>query len=451
MDYSKKFLSIFLFVFSSMSFAQQVIVSGSKTAYQYDTAKTLTPAPKGYQAFYIDHIGRHGSRYISKSKYEDIAYQTLLLAEKEGQLTALGEDLLRQVTIIKQFNQNHYGELTDLGRQDIGLISQRMLANNPTVFKGQKIEAITSSSPRAKETAEIFIKAFQAKYPNITITQQPDDKQTLLRFFEYSPAYDEYKSSKVVKKGISSLEDATKTIQMSHDIAQKIFNHDFSNKLNKGIEIIGKSPIKSRDFVFAVYQLYQELLAFPSQVLTDNHLDLTAYFTKEQQQWFSTVATVKNYLQIGPAFDANGIQIKIAAPLVWDLIHTADEAVANSNIDANLRFAHAETISPLVTLLEIAGTSTVANSLFDYPTVWQADKIIPMSANLQLIFYKSNQANQPVLVKALLNEQEVKLPVSTNYYPYYRWNDVKQFYVNKLNKLGLSDNQIELEMLKNLK
>ena len=133
------------------------------------------------------------------------------------------------------------------------------------------------------------------------------------------------------------------------------------------------------------------------------------------------------------------------------MIHTADEAIANQKLDANLRFAHAETVSPLATLLEINGTYTVTNSLFDYPSVWQADKIVPMSANIQWIFYQSQQANQPVLVKVLLNEQEVKIPVPTNNYPYYRWQDVKQFYINKLNKLGLKDSQNTLEMLKNLK
>ena len=451
MDNSKKLLPIFLIVFSSMSFAQQMTVSGSKTAYQYDTTQHLTPAPKGYQAFYINHIGRHGSRYISKEKYEDIAYNILLLADKEDQLTNRGKALLKQVATIMQLNKNHYGELTDLGRKDISLISQRMLANNPTVFKGQQLNVITSSSPRAKETAKIFMQAFNTKYPNVEIRQQPDDAQTLLRFFDYSPAYYEYKSSKTLKKAIKSLEHAPQTIQMGDEIAKKIFTSDFSSKLNNGVDVIGKSTIKTNDFVIAIYQLYQELLAFPSQVLTDNHLDLSTYFSVEEQTWLNTVVGTKNYLQIGPAFDANGIQIKIAAPLLWHMIHTADEAIANQKLDANLRFAHAETVSPLATLLEISGTYTVTNSLFDYPSVWQADKIVPMSANIQWIFYQSQQANQPVLVKVLLNEQEVKIPVPTNNYPYYRWQDVKQFYVNKLNKLGLKDSQNTLEMLKNLK
>ena len=442
--------AIMLLAFSSFCFALPQL-AGSKTAYHYDTKQTITPVPKGYQAFYINHIGRHGSRYISKSKYEEIAYQTLLLADKDNQLTDEGKSLLKQVLYIKQLNNNHYGELTDLGRQDIGLISQRMLANNPTVFKGHNIAVISSTSPRAKETAEIFVQPFKAKYPHIQVTTQPENGQTLLRFFNYSPAYDKYKQSKAVKNALKEIKFSPKTIALSQTVAMKFFTHDFIEKLNVGMDIGEYNSIKTEDFSLAVYQLYQELQALPTEVLVNHQLNFDDYFSEEANAWFNTVVTAKNYLQIGPAFDANGIQIKIAAPLLRNMLMTADNAITNNNVDANLRFAHAETLSPLATLMEIEGTTKVAKTLFDYPTVWHAEKIIPMGANIQWIFYKSEQPHHPILVKILLNEQEVHLPISTQQYPYYRWQDVKQFYTNKLNQLGLNENQPDIDMLKKLK
>lgn len=452
MDYAKKICALCLFAFSCMSFAEQQIVAGSKTAYHFDSKYTYAPAPDGYDAFYIDHIGRHGSRYISKSKYEDIAYQTLLLAENKGQLTHLGKDLLDQIIRITQLNKGHYGALTDLGRQNIRLISQRMLNNYPSVFKGQKIEVISSSSPRAKETANIFVEAFHSKYPQINVTQQQEDQQTLLRFFEYSPAYEEFKQSKKVKNAVKLIENMPDSWEMGYHFLHRIFSDEFIQKhLDKGLEINENSSIKSMDFVIAVYQLYQELLAFSPQLLAENHVDLNSFFHEDEKTQFNNIVTVKNYLQIGPAFDANGIQIKIAAPLLWDVLNTADIAIKNNNIDANFRFAHAETVSPLATLLEIEGTATVANPVVQYPLVWQADKIIPMMANIQWIFYKSKKVDQPILIKVLLNEQEVHLPVKTEHYPYYYWDDVKQYYLIKLNKLGLSPQSSAIDMLKNLR
>ena len=441
-------VAILLLIFSPLSLAT-MMTSGSKTAYQY--VKQPTAVPAGYQAFYIDHIGRHGSRYLSKSKYEDIAYSVLTLAEKNNQLTDMGKSLLKQITRINALNRNHYGELTDLGRKDISLISQRMLNNYPTVFKGQKIEVISSTSPRAKETAEIFVKPFKANYPDIHIFQPPENKQTLLRFFEYSPAYDGYKKSKNIKAALKSLERATKTADMSQDVARLIFTADFIHQLNNGVALSEKSSIKTADFVIAIYQLYQELLSFSPETLAGNHLDFSDYFTQDQLVWFNTVVTAKNFLQIGPAFDVKGIQVKIAAPLLLDMLKTADKAITDKNVDANLRFAHAETVSPLATLLELEGAYTAVNSVEDYSSVWQAERIIPMGANIQWIFYQSNQSNQPILIKVMLNEREVHLPLPTNNFPYYQWDEVKQYYKNKLHKLGLTDESASLEWLNKVK
>ena len=441
-------VAILLLIFSPLSLAT-MMTSGSKTAYHY--VKQPTAVPAGYQAFYIDHIGRHGSRYLSKSKYEDIAYSVLTLAEKNNQLTDMGKSLLKQIIGINALNRNHYGELTDLGRKDISLISQRMLNNYPTVFKGQKIEVISSTSPRAKETAEIFVKPFKTNYPNININQQPENQQTLLRFFEYSPAYDAYKKSKSIKTALKSLKRAIKTANMSQDVARLIFTADFIHQLNNGVALSEKSSIKTVDFVIAIYQLYQELLSFSPETLASNHLDFSDYFTQDQLMWFNTVVTAKNFLQIGPAFDAKGIQVKIAAPLLLDMLKTADKAITDKNVDANLRFAHAETVSPLATLLELEGAYTAVNSVEDYPSVWQAERIIPMGANIQWIFYQSNQSNQPILIKVMLNEREVHLPLQTNNFPYYRWDEVKQYYKNKLHKLGLTDESASLEWLNKVK
>ena len=37
-------------------------------------------------------------------------------------------------------------------------------------------------------------------------------------------------------------------------------------------------------------------------------------------------------------------------------------------------------------------------------------------------------------MKALLNEREVTLPISTDQHPYYKWADLRQYYLDKLAK-----------------
>ena len=58
-----------------------------------------------------------------------------------------------------------------------------------------------------------------------------------------------------------------------------------------------------------------------------------------------------------------------------------------------------------------------------------------MGCNIQLIFYRpvKNKAGD-ILVKALLNEREATLPIQTDMHPYYKWSDLRQYYLNKLAK-----------------
>ena len=54
-----------------------------------------------------------------------------------------------------------------------------------------------------------------------------------------------------------------------------------------------------------------------------------------------------------------------------------------------------------------------------------------MAGNIQIIFYRSSPSDSDILVKILLNEGEVSLPIETDMAPYYHWNDVRDYWQNK--------------------
>ena len=61
---------------------------------------------------------------------------------------------------------------------------------------------------------------------------------------------------------------------------------------------------------------------------------------------------------------------------------------------------------------------------------WVDYDIVYMGSNLQLVFYRNKQGN--VIVKALLNEKESTLPIETDMFPYYDWEQLKAYYRGKL-------------------
>jgi hypothetical protein len=98
---------------------------------------------------------------------------------------------------------------------------------------------------------------------------------------------------------------------------------------------------------------------------------------------------------------------------------------------------------PLACLLELDQCGASVNDLNELDKYWRNYKIYPMGCNIQLIFYRPTKMvngqcpmvnAKDILVKALLNERECTLPIKTNQYPYYKWSDLRQYYLEKLAK-----------------
>ena len=116
--------------------------------------------------------------------------------------------------------------------------------------------------------------------------------------------------------------------------------------------------------------------------------------------------------------------------LLRNIIETADTV---SQTQATLRFGHEVCVMPLACLLELGTSGAQVSNLDELDEVWRNYRIFPMACNIQLVFYrKDNKDAGDILVKALLNEREVSLPVSTTQYPYYKWSELRQYYLNKL-------------------
>ena len=112
--------------------------------------KALTPVPKGYEAVYISHYGRHGSRYAYTGDAYSIILNMLAEGRREGNLTARGEQLLTDLEPFWEYVQYRVGDLTEIGWNQHQEIARTMVNDYPSVFKkGSSVDACSSSSVRA--------------------------------------------------------------------------------------------------------------------------------------------------------------------------------------------------------------------------------------------------------------------------------------------------------------
>ncbi len=104
---------------------------------------------------------------------------------------------------------------------------------------------------------------------------------------------------------------------------------------------------------------------------------------------------------------------------------------------AHLRYGDDVVVMPLICLLDLNGLGLVTNNLESLESKGWADyRVLPMAANIQFVFYRTDPQDQEVLFKVLLNEKEATLPLPADRYPYYKWSDFRQYYLQKLDAYG---------------
>ena len=95
---------------------------GTYMPYKFEKQK-YTPAPEGYEPFYINHLGRHGSRNPVSDNDIRLLVSLLTKAEETEMLMPKGKELLVQLEMLKDKFKDKWGNLTETG--EIGRASCR--------------------------------------------------------------------------------------------------------------------------------------------------------------------------------------------------------------------------------------------------------------------------------------------------------------------------------------
>jgi multiple inositol-polyphosphate phosphatase/2,3-bisphosphoglycerate 3-phosphatase len=95
---------------------------GTKTLYKA-IHHQYTPPPAGYRPVFIDHVGRHGARHLTKDVKTTLAYSLLLQADSASSLTAQGKKLKQTMLALQKIEKGSTKSISAEGRDDPTLIS----------------------------------------------------------------------------------------------------------------------------------------------------------------------------------------------------------------------------------------------------------------------------------------------------------------------------------------
>ena len=371
-------------------FAQYEKMGGVYYAYPV-TETTMLAAPEGYEPFYISHYGRHGSRWLPNDKrYTWVNRQF----KDKNRLTKLGKDVRKRLEKIWKNAEGNGGLLTPLGGRQHRQIARRMYQNFPQLFTAEAhITAHSSTVNRCKTSMENFVAELKAQNPSIKI--DPITREEDMAWIAYKSKEQNY-------------------LEHSFDWPLPISTDRFINALFTDASHLSKS---NRE------KLLSELHTIASD-MQDVELKVSLYdiFTEEELKTVYNLNNRRMTLHNGDEIMNNGIAARCATSL-WNRIEAdADAAIASGVVGADLRFGHDTNLYRLLTLM---GVDTKGEPM---------DELLPMAANLQMIFYKNAQGR--VLVQLLHNEHPATIsnlsPLTSDLLPLYYWEDLKQHVADRL-------------------
>lgn len=378
---------------------------------RYFTPQELTPAPMGYEPYYLTHYGRHGSRWLLSTRDYTSAIDPLLKAKKQGKLTAIGDETLQKLERFYPTTIKRLGDLSPVGERQHHGIGRRMAQHFPEIFckQGVSIDARSTVVPRCILSMIAECEELMAANPTARIH---NDVSESLQYYLNQPWSDRMKKQ---SRNGHALRDKYRD-QYTHPerITAELFNDA------KWV----KDSINAGSFMRHLFEVASNMQSH------DTDIDLLSLFTAEElyDQW--RIRNVGWYLDYGFA-PVTGKEMPFTQEnLLKNIIETADTI---TQTQATLRFGHEVCVMPLACLLELDDCGAVVEDLDHLDDVWRNYRIFPMACNIQLIFYRMRDGLQgDILVKALLNEREARLPIKTNQWPYYKWSEVRQYYLNKL-------------------
>ena len=380
--------------------------------------KPLTKAPRGYKPFYISHYGRHGSRWHIGTDSYSYPFLVLDSARQAGALTPFGQDVCRRLSVVNQAASKRFGELTRLGHEQHAAIADRMFHRFPEVFRGAThvdakstvvIRCILSMTAETQRLSELN--------PDLVIVQDASEHD----MFYMNAKTDDLKH--VLSRGKSLVQD----FSAKHTHPERLINALFADSAYAAIHV---SKTRLFQYLFRVACNQQSLdfdFNFDDLFADDERYDL---WQCTNASWYVDYCNSPATLGLAPYRQR---------ALLQNILDTADSCVVSPRCNVTLRFGHEVCVLPLVCLMELDDSNVSVENLDELADKWQNFRYYPMASNVQLIFYRTRRATDDILVKVLLNENEARLPIDSDFAPYYRWRDVEAFYRRKLASFSLSE------------
>ena len=367
--------------------------------------------PDSLEPVFINHVGRHGARYPASSANCLALRKALATADSLGTISPLGRKLNKLNEEVIRLSTNRWGALDSLGMAEQQGIATRMFMAYTEVFsKEGVVEAMSSYSPRAMMSMYAFTHQLDRLNNRTTFTTSTGRiNSKLLRPFDLVQDYLDFRRDKVWAPTYDTFFASTCPTTAIRRVLGDRFPY--------------KDADHERELAIIEYYVVAglEAMGLPSGMAT--------YFTREEAQALWSCFNMRQYLQ-RTATTVSTVPADIAADLVLNLVETTDAYINGTTESpcAVLRFGHAETLMPLLSLLRLPGCYYLTNYFDTVAGQWRDFDVVPMAANIQFILFRARKSGH-YYVRVDLNEHPVALRQGDDSL-YYPWGELRRFMMN---------------------
>lgn len=379
-----------------------------------------------------------------------------------------------------------YGNETLAGLQEQAELARRMVQRLPGLFdevkSGQReVVVVSSGKDRAVDSAEAFTQSLLAVRPGLrghvdgpskdayllyfhrlpknppAETATPDSREALrLQTWRDSQAYQAYQHGAALQAQLARIRQDPRLQDAADAVLSQLFQPDFLKRLAQGgyrFSNSGTLSFASEDgrhahtltgdgrsviangvqAAWALYDLYAISAGMSTELerAGSSVKVFDSFMPPMAAQVFAEAEDAEDFYSKGPGMVEQGdVTSRMGRILLQDFFDEADAIDRGQRQHlAKLRFAHAEIVIPLATLMGLPGAAQQVDARDPYTPVrngWRGAQIAPMAANLQWDMFADTAGH--TLVRLLYNEGEMDFKPScdqariaprSHYYDYH--------------------------------
>lgn len=349
---------------ASSQTALPAALDGSMMTYDFAAVDSSAGIPDSLRVIKICYIARHGARYLSSPSKIDKVGRVLRDQDSAGTITQAGRMMLRAVKAVDSVTAGRWGALSDVGIAEEQLLARQMSQLVPDLLRQGRVEARATYVPRVVMSMYEFLHTLGAEHSHLDIsTLAGRCNDSLLRCFDTFRVYSEYRDD---GSWMSVYDDYVNRYVPSAP-AQRILGAT-------------GSPSDVRHLTMDIYSILQGLRASGLPAPTD------ALMSVDEYRACYRTANLQRYLRntLNPQSVACA---GATAMLIRDIIQAADSATADSvaTVPLTAWFGHAETLMPMLSVMEVPGCCYFTDDYTSVSHHWQSQDIVPLAANLAIL------------------------------------------------------------------